>query len=141
MSDEALRRYKEVFASTVYETKHPVVRIHPVTGERHLLLGHFVKHLQGVSSHDSQHLFTVLQSYVTHLENTVRWHWQAGDVTIRENRATQHYTINDYGDAHRVTLAGDVVVGIDGQTSRACHQLARDGEASNQAGGEEQAAA
>ncbi|WP_220271997.1 hypothetical protein [Crenobacter cavernae] len=88
MSDEALRRYKEVFAST----KHPVVRIHPVTGERHLLLGHFVKHL---------------------------------------------LTINDYGDAHRVmyrvTLAGDVAVGIDGQTSRACHQLARDGEASKPA--------
>lgn len=31
---EASRYHREVFAATVYETEHPVVRIHPVTGER-----------------------------------------------------------------------------------------------------------
>ncbi|MBN0224686.1 TauD/TfdA family dioxygenase, partial [Pseudomonas aeruginosa] len=48
--------------------------------------------------------------------------WQAGDVAIWDNRATQHYAIDDYGDqprvVRRVTLGGDVPVGIDGQRSR-----------------------
>ncbi len=62
------------------------------------------------------------RGHVTRLENTVRWRWQAGDVAIWDNRATQHYAIDDYGDqprvVRRVTLGGDVPVGIDGQRSR-----------------------
>ena len=37
----AIERHAKVFASTVYETEHPVVRVHPVTGERTLVLGQF----------------------------------------------------------------------------------------------------
>lgn len=121
-SVEQLENYRKVFTSTVYETEHPVVRVHPQSGERTLLLGHFVKRLKGLSQHDSAHLFAVLQGHVTRLENTVRWRWQAGDVAIWDNRATQHYAIDDYGDqprvVRRVTLGGDVPVGIDGQRSR-----------------------
>jgi taurine dioxygenase len=120
-SQEELERHRKVFASTVYETEHPVVRIHPETGERTLVLGHFVKKIKGLSSSDSNHLFSVLQDHVTRLENTVRWHWKAGDIAIWDNRATQHYAINDYGETHRVmrrvTLIGEVPVSIDGQTS------------------------
>ncbi|MBN3819098.1 TauD/TfdA family dioxygenase [Paraburkholderia sp. Se-20369] len=119
--DAQLKRYREVFTSTVYETEHPVVRVHPDTGERTLVLGHFVQRLKGLSSHDSAHLLQVFHEHVTRLENTVRWHWQAGDVAIWDNRATQHYAINDYGDARRVvrraTVHGDVPVGIDGRQS------------------------
>ncbi len=120
-SQEDLERHRKVFASTVYETEHPVVRIHPETGERTLVLGHFVKKIKGLSSSDSNQLFSVLQDHVTRLENTVRWHWKAGDIAIWDNRATQHYAINDYGEKHRVmrrvTLVGEVPVSIDGQTS------------------------
>jgi hypothetical protein len=70
--------YRKVFTSTVYETEHPVVRVHPISGERALQLGHFVKRIKGYSLADSQHLFAVLQGHVTRLENTVRWRWQAG---------------------------------------------------------------
>lgn len=117
-----LERYRKVFTSTVYETEHPVVRVHPVSGERVLQLGHFVKRIKGCSLADSQHLFAVLQGHVTRLENTVRWRWQAGDVAIWDNRATQHYAVDDYGTqpriVRRVTLAGEVPVGVDGQLSR-----------------------
>ncbi|AEI44121.1 TauD/TfdA dioxygenase family protein [Paenibacillus mucilaginosus] len=120
-SEEAARRHKEVFASTVYETEHPIVRVHPETGERVLLLGHFVKRIVGLSSSDSARLFKVLQNHVIQLENTVRWRWKAGDVAIWDNRATQHYAVNDYGSqhrvVHRVTIAGDVPVGVDGRSS------------------------
>ncbi|WP_313200917.1 TauD/TfdA family dioxygenase [Pseudomonas sp.] len=117
-----LERYRKVFTSTVYETEHPVVRVHPISGERALQLGHFVKRIKGYSLVDSQHLFALLQGHVTRLENTVRWRWQAGDVAIWDNRATQHYAVDDYGTqprvVRRVTLAGEVPVGVDGQLSR-----------------------
>ncbi|MBM7565906.1 TauD/TfdA dioxygenase family protein [Paenibacillus sacheonensis] len=118
---EGERRYREVFASTVYETEHPLVRVHPETGERSLLLGHFVKRILGLSSADSAQLFALLQRHITSLENTVRWRWEAGDVAVWDNRATQHYAVNDYGDqqriVRRVTIDGDVPVSIDGKRS------------------------
>ena len=118
---EQLKRYREVFTSTVYETEHPVVRVHPETGERSLVLGHFVQRLKGLSTTESAHLLQVFHDHVTRLENTVRWNWTQGDVAIWDNRATQHYAINDYGDAHRVvrraTVHGDVPVSIDGKQS------------------------
>lgn len=121
--------HAEVFASTAYETEHPVVRIHPETGERSLLLGSFVQRIAGLARDESQKVFDLLQSYVTAPENTVRWRWQAGDVVIWDNRATQHYAVNDYGDAHRVvrriTLAGDVPVGLDDRLSSPLSNLSK----------------
>jgi taurine dioxygenase len=118
---EQLKRYREVFTSTVYETEHPVVRVHPDTGERALVLGHFVQRLKGLSASDSAHLLQIFHDHITRLENTVRWNWTQGDVAIWDNRATQHYAINDYGDERRVvrraTVHGDVPVGIDGRRS------------------------
>src|SRR5215831_14855767 len=113
------QRYATVFKSTVYETEHPVVQVHPLTGERAVVLGLFVRRLLGVSSADSAHLFAMLQDHVTRLENMVRWRWSAGDVAIWDNRATQHRAIDDYGKepriVRRVTIDGPVSVGIDGR--------------------------
>lgn len=118
--EEAQRRAK-IFSSNVYRTEHPVVRVHPETGERHLLLGSFVKKIIGYSSPDSARLFSIFQDHITRLENTVRWRWSVGDVAIWDNRATQHYAISDYGDQHRVvrrvTVAGDVPISVDGRRS------------------------
>ncbi|MGE0280686.1 MAG: TauD/TfdA dioxygenase family protein [Rhizobiaceae bacterium] len=115
------KHFEEVFTSTIYETEHPVVRVHPETGERTLLLGNFVQRIVGLSKSDSAKLYEVFQSYITAPENTVRWRWRAGDVAIWDNRATQHYAVNDYGDQHRVvrraTVDGDVPVSVDGRRS------------------------
>jgi alkyl sulfatase len=114
-----VQRYETVFKSTIYETEHPVVQVHPLTGERAIVLGYFVRRLLGVSAADSGHLFAMLQDHVTRLENTVRWRWQAGDVVIWDNRATQHKAIDDYGGqrrvVRRVTIDGPLSVGIDGR--------------------------
>jgi taurine dioxygenase len=119
---ERLRHHREVFVSAVYEAEHPVVHVHPVSGERALLLGHFVKKLVGLSSSESARLFELLQSRVTRLENTVRWAWRQDDVAIWDNRATQHFAINDYGDqprlVRRVTVHGEPAVSVDGRRSR-----------------------
>jgi alpha-ketoglutarate-dependent sulfate ester dioxygenase len=119
---EDLERHANVFASTIYETEHPVVRVHPETGRPSLLLGHFLQRFSGISQRDSRLLFELLQSHATLEENTIRWNWRAGDVAIWDNRATQHKAINDYGNQkrvmHRVTIAGNAPVGLDGQKSR-----------------------
>lgn len=121
-SNDQIRRHREVFASTVYETEHPVVHIHPETGERVLLLGNFVKSFVGINRDDFAKLFSLLQDHITKPENTVRWRWQPGDVAIWDNRATQHRAIADFGKQRRLlrraTIAGEVPVGIDGRPSR-----------------------
>ncbi|MFF5444216.1 TauD/TfdA dioxygenase family protein [Streptomyces sp. NPDC012888] len=118
---EALAQYREVFTSTTFLTEHPVVRIHPETGEPALLLGSFVQRLAGLTGRDSRALVDLFQQHVERPENTVRWQWQPGDVAIWDNRATQHYGVDDSGDQERVlrrvTVDGDVPVGADGRTS------------------------
>lgn len=115
------RYHEEVIKSTVYETEHPVVQVHPETGERALILGHHIQRLLGLSGADSARLLGILHDHATKLENTVRWRWTAGDVVIWDDRATLHRAIDDYGDQprvlRRVTVAGPVGVGIDGARS------------------------
>jgi alpha-ketoglutarate-dependent taurine dioxygenase len=107
----------------LYETEHPVVRVHPETRERALLLGGFAKRILGVSASASGQLCARLQQHVTRLENTVRWRWAPGDLAVWDNRTTQHYAIDDYGDLprvmRRVTISGDLALATDGRTSRA----------------------
>ncbi|MFC6013868.1 TauD/TfdA dioxygenase family protein [Nocardia lasii] len=113
--------YRQEFESDLFETEHPVVRVHPETGEKALLLGHFVKNFVGLSTSESQALFRLFQDRVTRLENTTRWNWSDGDVAIWDNRATQHYAVDDYDGQPRrltrITLAGDIPVGVDGERS------------------------
>jgi alpha-ketoglutarate-dependent taurine dioxygenase len=114
-------RYREEFRHTEFETEHPVVRLHPETGEPSLLLGHFVRSFAGLSAADFADLFGLLQRHVTRLENTVRWTWRDGDIAIWDNRATQHYAVADYDNQrrrlHRITVAGDIPIGIKGDLS------------------------
>ncbi|MBD2139707.1 TauD/TfdA family dioxygenase [Anabaena sp. FACHB-1237] len=120
---EEVKSYRDVFTSTVYETLHPVVRIHPESGEKGLFIGGFVRQIRGLSPTESADIIRLLQSYITRPENTVRWRWQVGDVAFWDNRATQHYAIADYGNeprrVQRVTIAGDLPLGIDGNYSQA----------------------
>ncbi|MEJ8845613.1 TauD/TfdA family dioxygenase [Variovorax rhizosphaerae] len=122
VEEERLRHHRNVFVSAVYEAEHPVVHVHPVSGERGLLLGHFVKKIVGLSSSESARVFELLQNRVIRLENTVRWNWKQDDVAIWDNRATQHFAINDYGKqprlVRRVTVHGETAVSVDGQRSR-----------------------
>lgn len=119
----ATKRFREQFTSTVYETEHPLVRVHPETGEKALLLGHFAQKLVGLDSQDSRALLERFQAHIVKLENTVRWRWTQGDVVLWDNRATQHIAVDDYGSARRVvrrtTVHGEIPVSVSGQSSRA----------------------
>src|SRR6478736_6568402 len=71
---------RQQFTRILFQTEHPVVRVHPETGERSLVLGHFVKNFVGLNTSESHALFQLLQARVTKPENTVRWTWAEGDV-------------------------------------------------------------
>jgi len=115
------QEYDRVFVSTPYETEHPVVRVHPLTGERGLFIGGFAKRIIGLSSSDSADLLRILQSYVTRPENILRWSWSPDQLLIFDNRITQHYGVDNYDDhprrLNRVTVAGEVPTGVDGRRS------------------------
>jgi taurine dioxygenase len=119
--DAATEAAQRQFLSTVYETEHPAVRVHPETGERSLVLGGFARTVLGFSPQASRDLIRILQDYVIRPEHTVRWQWRADDLAIWDNRATQHYAIFDYGAEHRrgerVTVAGPTPAGVDGRPS------------------------
>jgi len=119
---EQQRQHREVFTSTVFESLHPLVRVHPVSGEKGLFLGGFARRIEGLSSSESHELLKIYQSYVTRPENIVRWTWSPNQLLIFDNRITQHYAIDNYDDQprrlNRVTVAGEVPTGVDGRRSK-----------------------
>ncbi|PEQ93275.1 taurine dioxygenase [Bacillus sp. AFS006103] len=120
--NDVTKKYRAVFESTVFKTRHPVVHVHTETGKKHLLLGGFAGKLEGYTTSESERLLSIFDSYVTRLENTVRWKWTEGDVVIWDNLATQHYAVADYGDRHRVvrrvTVGKNVPVNQENEVSR-----------------------
>jgi alpha-ketoglutarate-dependent taurine dioxygenase len=117
--------YGERFEKNSLVTNHPVVRVHPITGERALFVNpNFVDHILDVSPVDSRWILEHLFAELTRPEYTVRFHWEPGSVAFWDNRATAHLGPQDLGHLdvervlHRVTLIGDVPVGPDGRESQ-----------------------
>ncbi|MFI5521176.1 TauD/TfdA dioxygenase family protein [Streptomyces platensis] len=91
---------------------HPVVRRHPETGRRMLFVNaSFTTRIVGLGRAASDRLLRLLFQQAQVPEYQVRWRWQPGDLAFWDNRATQHYAVNDYGThrrvAERVAIAGD----------------------------------
>jgi taurine dioxygenase len=118
VTESHLNYHEKVILSTVFHTDHPIVQIHPITGERALILGNHLDRLIGLNANDSKRLFDIFEDHITKPENTVRWRWSEGDVAIWDNRATQHKAVDDYDDeprvVRRVVVSGPVSIGIDG---------------------------
>ncbi|MFF6985836.1 TauD/TfdA family dioxygenase [Streptomyces sp. NPDC010273] len=109
------------FTSIRFRTVHPVVRVHPLTGERGLFIGGFAQRIVGLSTTESRKILDLLQTYVTRPENILRWRWSPDQLVLFDNRITQHYAIDNYDNQprrlHRVTVAGDIPAGIEGKES------------------------
>ncbi len=83
-------------------TDHPVVAVHPDTGQRVLFVNRgWTSGLNGLSPLEARHLLTLLCDHMEQPEYVVRWQWSAGDAALWDNRCTMHYAINDYGTEHR----------------------------------------
>ncbi|MCK1583957.1 TauD/TfdA family dioxygenase [Bradyrhizobium sp. 168] len=120
-SEADQKHYDELRTRRRLETEHPVVRVHPESGERTLVLGAYVTRLVDIPKYDGQRLFDLFEYHITAPENTVRWRWRQDDVAIWDNRATMHYAARDYGAQGRVVrraaIEGEVPVSIDGRRS------------------------
>jgi len=103
---------------------HPVVTVHPETGERILFVNpEYTSHIVELSRCESRHLLACLNEHLTGREFTVRFRWEPGDVAFWDNRATAHIAPNDVPEGHhrlmeRITLTGARTVGVSGQVSR-----------------------
>jgi taurine dioxygenase len=91
---------------------HPVVRVHPETGEPSLFVNPlFTDRIDGLRRRESDALLSVIYEVALAPEHTVRWKWEAGDVAFWDNRCTMHYALLDFGTSVRrmlrVALDGD----------------------------------
>ncbi|MEV5958691.1 TauD/TfdA family dioxygenase [Streptomyces sp. NPDC051987] len=119
--DEEKAAQRAQFTSIRFRTVHPVVRVHPLTGERGLFIGGFAQRIVGLSKDESRRILDLLQAYVTRPENILRHRWSPNQLVLFDNRITQHYAIDNYDGLprrlNRVTVAGDIPVGIEGKES------------------------
>ena len=92
---------------------HPVVRLHPVTGERVLYVNeHFTRRIVELSHGESELLLGHLVRWVAEPRFTMRHRWCAGTVAMWDNRSTQHFVLNDFQGERvirRATVMGDRV--------------------------------
>jgi alpha-ketoglutarate-dependent sulfate ester dioxygenase len=104
---------------------HPVVRVHPETGERALFVSPgFTSHLIGLAQRESDKLLELFFEQIARPAYTVRFRWNPGDIAFWDNRATAHLGPQDLDDydvervLYRTTIVGDVPVGVDGFRSQ-----------------------
>ncbi|MGV9540604.1 TauD/TfdA dioxygenase family protein [Nocardia beijingensis] len=117
--------YAKKVAAAPLITEHPVVRVHPVTGERALFVNPgFTTRIVGLSPNQSDAVLKLLFDEVTHPAYTVRFRWQKGSLAFWDNRVTAHLAPSDLDHLdvtrvlYRTTLEGDIPVGVDGQPSK-----------------------
>jgi taurine dioxygenase len=94
------------------DAEHPVVRIHPETGEKVLYVSGFATHFVNFHTPEnvrygqdfapgSAGLLSYLIGRAAIPEYQVRWRWTPNSFAIWDNRSTQHYAVQDYWPAVR----------------------------------------
>lgn len=116
---------RDQFMSREIRSVHPVVRVHPETGEKALFVNpNFTSHIQELSRAEGAHLLALLYEEIARHAHTCRFRWESNSVAFWDNRATCHLVPTDvppgmHRSMQRITLAGDLPVGTDGATSYA----------------------
>jgi alpha-ketoglutarate-dependent sulfate ester dioxygenase len=119
----ATEDYERRVARRPLLTEHPVVRVHPETGEKALYVNPgFTSHIVDVSPHESRRLLGLFYDELARPEYTVRFKWEPGSIAFWDNRSAVHLAPRDLTLDHdrrlyRVTLVGDIPLGPDGRTS------------------------
>ncbi|KAJ7708208.1 hypothetical protein B0H17DRAFT_971739 [Mycena rosella] len=101
------------------ETEHPVVRVHPVTGEKALYVNQgFTKRIVGFKTEESEYLLRFLFDHIAKgADFHIRGTYEPGTVVVWDNRVTAHSATGDFDKAvrrHAVRLTPQAEVPIPG---------------------------
>ena len=112
-------------AAGPFVSHHPLVRVHPETGEKLLFLNPgTTSHIVGLKQRESQALLELLFSELTRPEYQVRFRWSPKALVVWDNQAVAHAGPIDYAHfslprvVRRITVAGGLPKGPDGFESR-----------------------
>ncbi len=97
--------------------RHPVVRVHPVSGRRAVFVSpQTTKCILGVRDFESEYLLQMLYQLPEIPEYQLRVSWEPDMIVMWDNRSTQHYAPRDYLPARRrmerLTIKGDKPFGV-----------------------------
>ncbi len=116
--------YRATIEKKALCTEHPLVTVHPETGEKILYVSPtFLESIVGLSPRENQAMLELLWEHVSQQEFTARFRWEVGSVAFWDNRAALHLAPTDIfhmdcdRQMYRVTLVGEVPVGVDGRPS------------------------
>lgn len=94
------------------KTTHPIVRSHPITGEKSIYVNRlFTVGIEGMADAEAQPLLDKLFASASQPEYQCRFRWRKHSIAFWDNRAAQHYATADYYPHERVmeraTIEGD----------------------------------
>jgi taurine dioxygenase len=102
----------EAIARKVRGSMHPLVRTHPVTGEKSLYCDEtYAAGIEGLTLAEAEPLLKFLVAHITQPAFTCRLRWEAGTFALWDNRICVHQAFNDYDgfrrELYRSTIAGE----------------------------------
>jgi alpha-ketoglutarate-dependent taurine dioxygenase len=116
--------YDDGVKKRVLVSEHPIAAVHPESGEKVLYVSpSFLKSVVGLTPRESEKVLEMLWEHVVRPEYTVRFKWNEGDIAFWDNRSTSHLAPTDIFESdydrqlYRITLVGQVPVGVDGRPS------------------------
>ncbi|MFI4936614.1 MAG: TauD/TfdA dioxygenase family protein [Caulobacterales bacterium] len=91
---------------------HPLVRTHPVTGEKALYCDEvYAAGIEGLTAAEAEPLLKFLAGHITQPAFTCRLRWAPGTYVAWDNRICVHQAFNDYDgfrrELYRTTIAGE----------------------------------
>ncbi|KAI1777198.1 TauD-domain-containing protein [Hypoxylon cercidicola] len=122
---ENARRDEKFVRREPVKSYHPIVRVHPVTGQKALYVNPgFTKKIVGLKYEESEAILELLYKHISQSADVqVRVKWDDETVSLWDNRVTAHTAISDY-DVHnpeeglrhgfRITTLGERPVGVNG---------------------------
>ena len=92
---------------------HPLVRTHPITGEKGLYVDDsYAVSIEGMTETEASAILQFLRTHVTQPAFTCRLRWEPNTLVIWDNRLCLHHAFNDHEgfrrEMYRTTVLGEV---------------------------------
>lgn len=112
---KGLAQLPDDMARKVEGSAHPLVRTHPVTGEKALYVDEtYACGIEGLTPAEAEPLLRFLVAHLTQPAFTCRLRWEPGTYVAWDNRVCVHQAFNDYQgfrrELYRTTIAGEAPV-------------------------------